>query len=91
MLFSSIISKEEIEQGESSKFWQAILMLAEEWVNDIHFEMEDRDGGNDLSVYKRLTGNIETARRIAMIPQMLKDHIDIENEEAKYKPEEEED
>jgi ABC-type phosphonate transport system ATPase subunit len=83
MKYSSIISIEEIELAEGSKFWNAVKQMAQEWIDSIHFEMDDVDGGNDLGTYKKLTGNIQTARRIALIPEMIKDQIKYEYEQER--------
>lgn len=75
MKYSTIISIEEIEAAENSKFWKAVTMLVLEWLTDIHVELEDLSKENTLADFKWLAGNAQTARRILIAPEMLKDYI----------------
>lgn len=78
---SIILTESEIIEGTKTRFWQAVLEWLDESLDTIHIELEDMDQGNDLGIFKRLSGNAEVIRRVKMLPQIFEEEAKIYNEE----------
>lgn len=81
------LSRQIIEDGRNSKFWKAVEEMLSEWIADIYIQLEDQDGGNDLGMYKKLTGNLQSLRRVAAMPEFLKLRLEEQYDERNDKGE----
>ncbi len=70
-----ILHESDIEEGTATKFWKAIEERLNEFLEDIHLELEDLDNGQDYGTFKRLGGNAQTVRRILLLPEIFRDEI----------------
>lgn len=72
------LTLDDIEVGTATKFWKAVEAQLREWLEDIKEEAIDPDGGNELSTFKRLSGNAQAIKRTLMLPEIFKDEIEYE-------------
>lgn len=75
------LSVRELEDFIESKPWKAVLEKLEEFLADIHIEMENPK--NEFGDYKELSGNAGAIRRVMVIPDVLKHDAEIRLEELK--------
>ncbi len=69
---------EDIESGTNTRFWKAVLFWIDESLESIRMELEDLDGTKTLDEFKRLGGNAQSLRRIAMLPEVFMQNIEFD-------------
>lgn len=79
------LSVRELEDFMESKPWKAIKEKLEEFLTDIHIEMENPK--NEFGDYKELSGNAGAVRRMMVIPDVLKHDAELRLEETRKRKE----
>lgn len=77
-------SAREFKEFAKTRLWADIKRELGAWIDDIHAQMEDpdiTDQGDKL--YHRLVGNVEAVRKFFLLPQVVAELIDADNEQTK--------
>ena len=71
----------QFEEFLTSRIWKDICDEIDSWIDDIHIELEDRDGTKSIDELKRLGGNVQACHRFKMLPKILAENLLIDREQ----------
>ena len=64
----------------TSTIWRDIVYELEQWIKDLHKELESPDRTDDIRLVRQLQGNIEAVRKVLQMPQEIVENILIDSQ-----------
>ena len=68
-------SVKDLEDFMKSVIWRDMVLELSIWLRMAHISLEDPNSDTEDKVLHRLGGNIETIRRVLLLPEVVRDNI----------------